>query len=157
PTLRSVAICQPATPRHRPSLQGANQTLSSVSLATIRRQENHPWRIVSPQCSLRHQPFVAPPLSSLLCARLILSISRYRCIPLLCSGMKTTSKRLLFWTPRVLCLLFAAFISLFALDVFGESRGFWQTALALAMHLIPTFILLAVLALSWRWEWIGGL
>ena len=65
-------------------------------------------------------------------------------------------KSFLFWTPRVLCLLFAAFISLFALDVFGESRGFWQTALALLMHLIPTAILLAVLAVSWRWEWVGG-
>ena len=73
-----------------------------------------------------------------------------------CIGMKTTSKRLLFWTPRVLCLFFAAFISLFALDVFGENHGFWETALALTMHLIPTFILLVVLALSWRWEWIGG-
>jgi hypothetical protein len=24
------------------------------------------------------------------------------------------------------------------------------------MHLIPTAILLIVLALSWRWEWVGG-
>jgi hypothetical protein len=71
--------------------------------------------------------------------------------------MKTTSKRLLFWTPRVLCLLFAAFISLFALDVFNETHGLWQTALALTMHLAPTFVILAVLALSWRWEWVGGL
>ena len=36
--------------------------------------------------------------------------------------MKTTPKRLLFWTPRILCLLFAGFISLFALDVF-EGQG----------------------------------
>jgi hypothetical protein len=70
--------------------------------------------------------------------------------------MKPNLKRILFWTPRVLCLLFAAFISLFAFDVFGESRGFWQTVLALLMHLIPTAILLAVLAVSWRWEWVGG-
>ena len=40
--------------------------------------------------------------------------------------------------------------------IWGEP-GFWETALALTMHLIPTFILLAVLALSWRWEWIGGI
>jgi hypothetical protein len=55
-----------------------------------------------------------------------------------------------------LCLLFAAFISMFALDVFGESGGFWHTVLALLIHLIPTAILLAVLALSWRWEWVGA-
>ena len=52
--------------------------------------------------------------------------------------------------------MFAAFISLFALDVFDESRGFWQTAVALLMHLIPTAILLVLLAVSWRWEWVGG-
>jgi hypothetical protein len=71
--------------------------------------------------------------------------------------MKTTTKRLLFWTPRVLCLLFAAFISLFALDVFGENQGLWNTLLALLIHLIPTGILLLILAVTWRWEWVGGL
>ena len=71
--------------------------------------------------------------------------------------MKTTTKRILYWTPRVLCLLFAAFISMFALDVFGEGHGFWHTLLALLIHLIPTGILLLILALTWRWEWIGGL
>lgn len=70
--------------------------------------------------------------------------------------MKPKTNRIIFWTPRVLCLLFAAFISLFALDVFEESHGFWQTILALLMHLIPTFILLALLTLSWRWDWVGG-
>jgi hypothetical protein len=49
------------------------------------------------------------------------------------------------------------FISIFALDVFGEGRGFWETALALFMHLIPTFGILLVLAISWRREWIGGI
>ena len=71
--------------------------------------------------------------------------------------MKTATKRFLYWTPRLLCLLFAAFISLFALDVFGEHQGFWNTLLALLMHLIPTGILLLILAVTWRWEWIGGL
>ncbi|MBM3881309.1 MAG: hypothetical protein FJ387_16550 [Verrucomicrobia bacterium] len=66
-------------------------------------------------------------------------------------------RRGLFWAPRALCLLFAVFISLFALDVFDEHNGFWDTALALAIHLIPTGILLGLLALAWRWEWTGAL
>ena len=70
--------------------------------------------------------------------------------------MTTTSKRVLFWIPRLLCLAFAAFISLFALDVFGEGLGVWRTTLALLMHLIPTFLILIVLAVSWRWEWVGA-
>ena len=71
--------------------------------------------------------------------------------------MKRWVKRLLFWIPRVLGLLFAAFISLFALDVFGEGVGIWETLVALLMHLVPTFVLLFVLALAWRWEWVGGI
>ena len=71
--------------------------------------------------------------------------------------MNKPFQHLQFWAPRILCLLFAAFISLFALDVFGENHGFWQTVFALLMHLLPTGLLLVILALSCRWEWIGGI
>ena len=71
--------------------------------------------------------------------------------------MKTPLKRLLFWTPRILCLLFAAFLSIFAADVFGEGYGFWKTVLALLIHLIPTWLVLIMLAIAWRWEWAGGI
>jgi hypothetical protein len=64
---------------------------------------------------------------------------------------------LLHWTPRILGLLFAAFVSVFALDVFGEGLTFWKTALALVMHLIPTAVVLVAIAISWRWGWAGGL
>ncbi len=70
--------------------------------------------------------------------------------------MTNFSKRALFWTPRVLSIIFIAFLSLFALDVFDGSSGFWQTVLALTMHLIPVFVLTAALILAWRWEWIGA-
>jgi hypothetical protein len=72
-------------------------------------------------------------------------------------SMKISLKQLLFWTPRILCILFAAFISIFAADVFGEGYGFWKTILALLIHLIPTGIVLVILAISWRWEWVGGI
>lgn len=71
--------------------------------------------------------------------------------------MKPNTRRFLFWAPRALCLLFAAFITLFAFDVFEGGFQGWKTVAALGMHLIPTFLLLAVLALAWRWEWVGGL
>ena len=51
--------------------------------------------------------------------------------------MNTTMKRVLFWTPRVLCILFAMFLSLFALDVFSEGYGLWQTIGALLIPLGP--------------------
>jgi len=70
--------------------------------------------------------------------------------------MKTPMKRFLIWTPRIFCLLFAVFLSIFALDVFDEHLGLWQTLLALLLHLVPTGLLLLVLAFSWRWAWVGG-
>ena len=70
--------------------------------------------------------------------------------------MTGVSKRLLFWTPRIISIVFIAFLSLFALDVFDGQQGFWQTMLAFVMHEIPALALLAVLVLAWRWEWVGA-
>lgn len=70
--------------------------------------------------------------------------------------MTQTSRQALYWSPRVLTIAFIAFLSLFALDVFTEGRGFWETLLALAIHLIPSFVLIAALVLAWRWEWVGA-
>ena len=67
------------------------------------------------------------------------------------------SKQALIWSPRVLSIAFIAFLSLFAMDVLEEHLGFWPTVEALAIHLIPCFILVAVLILAWRREWIGAL
>ena len=70
--------------------------------------------------------------------------------------MNDTTKRLLYWTPRILCIAFAAFISIFAMDVFSLPLDVWHKALALLMHLIPTAIVLIVLMIVWRREWIGA-
>ena len=70
--------------------------------------------------------------------------------------MTQLSKRALFWTPRALSIVFIAFLSIFALDVFGEHLGLWRTVLALTMHLVPSLVLIAALVLAWRWEWIGA-
>jgi hypothetical protein len=63
----------------------------------------------------------------------------------------------LFWSPRVLSILFTAFVSVFALDVFGEGHGFWQTCLALLMHLVPSALLLAALLVAWRHQCVGAI
>ena len=69
--------------------------------------------------------------------------------------MPTALKRVLFWTPRILSILFILFIGLFSLDVFGTGASFWDTLLGFLIHNIPAFILLAALILAWRWEWVG--
>lgn len=71
--------------------------------------------------------------------------------------MISRTKRVIFWTPRILCILFAAFLSLFSLDVFSEGYGFWKTILALLIHLTPTYIVIIALVVAWRWEWVGAI
>ena len=69
--------------------------------------------------------------------------------------MNSTTKKLLYWTPRILCMVFALFISLFAMDVFQEHEG-WDIVLALLIHLVPVYLVIGALLLAWRWEWIGA-
>jgi len=70
--------------------------------------------------------------------------------------MENPVARILYWLPRILGILFAVFLSLFALDVFSEGYGFWETIWALLMHLVPTGLVLLALAVAWRWEWVGA-
>lgn len=71
--------------------------------------------------------------------------------------MNTLPDRLLRWTPRVLGLLFAGFLALFALDAHAGQHGFWPTLLAAVLHLIPVALVLAALAVAWRWPRPGAL
>ena len=71
--------------------------------------------------------------------------------------MSSARKRLLFWSPRLLGMAFAAFLASFALDVFGEGYGVRDTILALAIHLIPAAIIALALVLAWKFEWIGAI
>ena len=64
--------------------------------------------------------------------------------------------RLSLWTPRILAILFALFLALFSLDVFAEPNGFWTTLVALLMHLVPSAIVVGLLAIAWRWEAVGA-
>jgi hypothetical protein len=70
--------------------------------------------------------------------------------------MNPLSEKSLFLTPRVLSIAFIAFLSLFALAVFGEGHGSSLTLLALVIHLIPACVLTVLLILAWRREWIGA-
>ena len=69
--------------------------------------------------------------------------------------MTTTGKGVFFWAPRLLTILFALYLSVFALDVFAEAKGFVQTLTDLVLHLMPTFLVVVLLAFAWRWDLIG--
>ena len=70
--------------------------------------------------------------------------------------MKITARVLLFWTPRVLAILFALFISLFALDAFAVDKPFLEQVAGFLIHLIPTAVVVAALVIAWKRSLIGG-
>ena len=71
--------------------------------------------------------------------------------------MTSLSGKLLLWSPRVLGILVCCFLSAFSLDAFGAKQAFVQALPDFAIHIAPVLVLLAVVIVSWRWEWVGGL
>jgi hypothetical protein len=69
--------------------------------------------------------------------------------------MGNTTRQFVRWAPRVCGLLMAAFLALFALDAF-DGRSFLAALPYFAVHLVPTFIVLAIVAVAWRAEWFGS-
>jgi hypothetical protein len=66
-------------------------------------------------------------------------------------------RKALYWTPRVLSVAMVIFISLFAFDVFSGDYTFWESIVALLIHLIPSIVLVGIVILSWKKEQVGGL
>jgi hypothetical protein len=46
---------------------------------------------------------------------------------------------------------------LFSFDVIDLGLGFWETVGAWFMHSIPSIVLIIMIVLAWKWEWIGAL
>jgi hypothetical protein len=58
--------------------------------------------------------------------------------------------------PRLLSICAIAFVSLFALDSF-EHGTLGEQILAFLLHMIPSLVLMIILAIAWKWELIGGI
>jgi hypothetical protein len=63
----------------------------------------------------------------------------------------------LLWLARILGILFALFLSLFAFDVFEMEGSIWEKIGGFLIHLVPTYLVLIAVAIGWRWPWMGGL
>lgn len=63
--------------------------------------------------------------------------------------------KIIYWLPRILSIAFVLFLSLFALDVFSEYSG-WGVILPFLMHLAPMFVLLAIIAVAWKYDLAGA-
>ena len=64
--------------------------------------------------------------------------------------MKITERINLLKIARILTVAFIVFISLFALDAFHGQNPFLKELAGFIIHLIPSFILIAILYLFWE-------
>lgn len=66
------------------------------------------------------------------------------------------NKKLLLWSPRVLSILFIMFLSLFAFDVFSGDATLIEKIGGFLIHLIPSYLLIFILLISWKKPLVGG-
>lgn len=63
----------------------------------------------------------------------------------------------LYWFPRILTIIAILFMLMFSFDVFSGNEPFARKMLGFLIHNIPVLILIAVLIIAWKWEFIGGM
>jgi formate hydrogenlyase subunit 3/multisubunit Na+/H+ antiporter MnhD subunit len=63
--------------------------------------------------------------------------------------------KILYWTPRILTIAFILFLGLFALDVFDGNESLMKKSVEFLIHLIPNFVLILILIVTWKHEWVG--
>jgi len=63
----------------------------------------------------------------------------------------------IYWTPRILSIIFILFLAMFSLDVFSMEASFGQIMLGLLIHNIPVLILIIILVFAWKYELVGGI
>lgn len=71
--------------------------------------------------------------------------------------MERKVSKLLYWTPRLLSILFILFLAIFSLDVFTPEATVKDIVIGLFIHNIPSLILIIVLVISWKYEIVGGI
>lgn len=62
-----------------------------------------------------------------------------------------------YWSPRILTIFFILFVSLFALDSFNSENTVAENIAAFLIHLVPSFVVILLLLVAWRLEWIGAI
>ena len=71
--------------------------------------------------------------------------------------MTRTIAQLLLWLPRILGIAVALFLGAFALDAFSGGAPLARAIPDFLIHLVPAFAVLAVVAVAWRYPWVGGI
>jgi hypothetical protein len=69
--------------------------------------------------------------------------------------MSPHARAVVIWAPRWFGAALGGFVALFALDAFG-GRPFLTTLPEFIVHLIPAMVVAAIVAVGWRFPWIGA-
>lgn len=65
--------------------------------------------------------------------------------------------KFIYWTPRILSILYIIFLAMFSLDVITPEANFLEIVIGLLIHNIPVFILIVILLISWKYEIVGAI
>jgi hypothetical protein len=70
--------------------------------------------------------------------------------------MTDRTRHILYWSPRLLSLIVVGIAAKNVADWVSPNKGFGDNVLSVLVHLIPALLVLGIVALSWRREWIAG-
>lgn len=65
--------------------------------------------------------------------------------------------KFLFWTPRIILIVFALFLAIFSFDIFDSAISISQIIIGLLLHNIPSIILVIILILVWKRDFVGAI
>jgi hypothetical protein len=72
--------------------------------------------------------------------------------------MEKFSLWMMYWTPRIASIILAIVPVVLTYSKFGIDQAYNPaTSDQLVQHLAPSLCVLIVLAVAWRWEWVGAL
>ncbi len=67
------------------------------------------------------------------------------------------SKNILLKIAKILSIIYILFISMFAFDMFAENWIWYKILIGFLIHLIPSFVLIALLVWAWKKSLYGGI
>lgn len=70
--------------------------------------------------------------------------------------MTKTKKTALLWAPRTLLFAIIILLTLFSLDVFSGDAPLLNEIGGFLIHMLPSFIMVAILVVSWKKQSLGG-
>ncbi|WP_439183069.1 DUF7670 domain-containing protein [Carboxylicivirga taeanensis] len=69
----------------------------------------------------------------------------------------TRTGDILFWTPRLMCIVAIVVLAMLSFDAFKPEVASWHEVRTFVLQMIPSVTLILLLVIAWRKELTGGL